>query len=926
MIYNVKRIVALAASLSMLSSVVFTGSVFAEGSDEPITGYTLTAEESASGDGWTWSPTDGKLSISDATIDVTDDFAFNIESDKDVTVDVEGMNSLTVSSAADDRDVTAIKSNKSVKFVGGGALNINMMADSNSKTGIDVTGDISVSDNTIISSNIGMASKSLVGIKAVNVTVGNADSKAQIVSSTYDLATDTEDSYTMGIEASGLYKQLNGATDIEACGANLNSLGLHANGIEIDGGDVNVKVGNVVKSDGTKMAIKSVTPIKAAYSVVNGADAEFENEVTTELTPVEDTVSISVVGAIELKYSESNSDEGTFDYSETENKKDFEINILKLVDDNAFAGYKVYDADENVVANGRIGKVAGNSVKFAVDFAKVPAGEYTVHSYVSYNSDVENEKSLTSDVTVNIEKVDYTGNKELTVPVSVNKDAEGVLDVSDVLDTDVISAEYSALDLVSGDAVLESAVLSRDGKITWRAKTGADNEADQEQVYTLTVSSASHTDFNVTVKFISKAKNTVDVKIDKVDNKVYDGEAYKVTGKTTASIPAAEEGSEAEVVDIDEYEYSYYSVTETVDESGSEPVVNKDYTPIDGAPVNAGKYKVVISVSKYNEEYEGATEAEFEITKRDAKISPKDIRVTKGSAMPELTLEVTGAADVDVDAFNDIIRLAQLKAVNGDTEVTDTNTTGNFKITWASDDEHARILEEIEDAGLNENYNITVMSEGSLNVYRRSSGGGGGSSASSTYTVTFNSNGGTKVDSVKVSKNGTVKEPAAPTKDGFKFTGWYTDKELTKSYDFSEKVTKSFTLYAKYTEIDHTIVLKIGDKQASVFGNAVTNDVAPVIKNDRTMLPARFVAESLGAKVEWDETAPGIVTITKGDTVIVIRIGEENATVNGTEVKLDSPAFIENDRTYTPVRFVAESLGATVEWQEGSSTVTIIEK
>ena len=80
------------------------------------------------------------------------------------------------------------------------------------------------------------------------------------------------------------------------------------------------------------------------------------------------------------------------------------------------------------------------------------------------------------------------------------------------------------------------------------------------------------------------------------------------------------------------------------------------------------------------------------------------------------------------------------------------------------------------------------------------------------------------------------------------------------------------------------------------------------------MLPARFVAENLGAKVEWDGekrivTIKGKHLVTGKDVVIVISIGDKAATtVNGKEVKLDSPVFIEKGRTYTPVRFISEEL------------------
>ena len=225
----------------------------------------------------------------------------------------------------------------------------------------------------------------------------------------------------------------------------------------------------------------------------------------------------------------------------------------------------------------------------------------------------------------------------------------------------------------------------------------------------------------------------------------------------------------------------------------------------------------------------------------------------------------------------------------------------------------------------------------------------GGSGRTKRYTVSFNTNGGNKITSQTVAKDNSVKEPTAPIKENFEFAGWYTDKELTTKYDFTEKVTKSFTLYAKWTEqkqenggsedvvnnnsgnenkeSSNTIVLTIDEHNALVYGTTKTNDVAPKVVNDRTMLPARFVAENLGATVEWDGEKQ-LVTITgknekQEDVTILITIGSDYAKVNGEDVKLDSPAFVENDRTYTPIRFISENLGATVEWNETEQTVTI---
>lgn len=98
----------------------------------------------------------------------------------------------------------------------------------------------------------------------------------------------------------------------------------------------------------------------------------------------------------------------------------------------------------------------------------------------------------------------------------------------------------------------------------------------------------------------------------------------------------------------------------------------------------------------------------------------------------------------------------------------------------------------------NPNYeSITI--EVAVSVYTPSSGGGGGSSVS-RYTVKFETNGGSSVANQTVTKNSAAKEPSKPTKDGYTFVGWYSDKELTEKYDFSEKVTKSITLYAKWSE------------------------------------------------------------------------------------------------------------------------------
>lgn len=68
------------------------------------------------------------------------------------------------------------------------------------------------------------------------------------------------------------------------------------------------------------------------------------------------------------------------------------------------------------------------------------------------------------------------------------------------------------------------------------------------------------------------------------------------------------------------------------------------------------------------------------------------------------------------------------------------------------------------------------------------------------YTITFNSNGGSSMNSQRIARNGRLTNPGEPEKAGYIFTGWYIDKKLTIKYDFEKWVTSSFTLYAGWKE------------------------------------------------------------------------------------------------------------------------------
>ncbi len=112
------------------------------------------------------------------------------------------------------------------------------------------------------------------------------------------------------------------------------------------------------------------------------------------------------------------------------------------------------------------------------------------------------------------------------------------------------------------------------------------------------------------------------------------------------------------------------------------------------------------------------------------------------------------------------------------------------------------------------------------------------------------------------------------------------------------------------------------DIKLFVNGDLVSCDVPPVIQNDRTMVPARAFFESLDAVVTWN-AAKKQVTARTDDTKIILVIGSNVAYVNSVVKVLDTVPTIINDRTMVPARFVSESLGFDVKWVEKSRSVYI---
>jgi len=154
-------------------------------------------------------------------------------------------------------------------------------------------------------------------------------------------------------------------------------------------------------------------------------------------------------------------------------------------------------------------------------------------------------------------------------------------------------------------------------------------------------------------------------------------------------------------------------------------------------------------------------------------------------------------------------------------------------------------------------------------------------------------------------------------------------KTITPTTYFDVSIEGNTKIEVNFKRVDTVLVLRINDPtMIKNEESKIELDSPPVIKNSRTLLPIRAVAEALGAQVNWNEVERKI-TITSTGTRIEMWIGKNLAYTNGKQVLIDPqnknvvPEII-NGRTMVPVRFVAESLGATVIWDEKTKTITIV--
>ena len=217
---------------------------------------------------------------------------------------------------------------------------------------------------------------------------------------------------------------------------------------------------------------------------------------------------------------------------------------------------------------------------------------------------------------------------------------------------------------------------------------------------------------------------------------------------------------------------------------------------------------------------------------------------------------------------------------------------GDGKVTVASSDENVATASVDTDKKV---VTVTLKAVGTAKITVSAAEGDNFLAKDATYGLT-------------VQKKKSSSSSSATTTD--------KDKDNNKTID-NDKTTDNNQAKDDNSAAEKSKVIKlqIGSRIVNVDNEAVIYDAAPVIRNDRTLVPIRIVTETLGGKVDWNGATKEVTLHIDGKEI--------KMTVGKTLEKYGVAPVIIDGRTFVPVRFVADELGATVAWDDATKTVTI---
>ena len=149
-----------------------------------------------------------------------------------------------------------------------------------------------------------------------------------------------------------------------------------------------------------------------------------------------------------------------------------------------------------------------------------------------------------------------------------------------------------------------------------------------------------------------------------------------------------------------------------------------------------------------------------------------------------------------------------------------------------------------------------------------------------------------------------------------------------EAYEYEDEIIISTPQHGNYCamssaeEIYEQLAKRENAPYVVMNNNVLGFETPPVIEDDHTLVPMRFLFEQMGADVEWNQETQ-TATATMNNTAVAFSINDTNAEVNGAAATMDVPARLINDKTMVPLRFLSEEMGYTVTWDESTRTAVI---
>ena len=605
--------------------------------------------------------------------------------------------------------------------------------------------------------------------------------------------------------------------------------------------------------------------------------------------------------------------------------------VLTYMDCSRVVISKAYQADDSAaVIEGTIafsGKLEGDDVSVKVQHAvfadaNASAGEGRAVTLILAldGADKDSYTLNQTEVSANvgrIGKADWNGTAEKTINTYKGCSAEQKGTVgADAFFNGAVPDGAEIKSVTPNSGKMMKSVLLSDGKISY--ESNADITAAENETYTVVIGTTNYHDITARLIFSPVEKTEVTITGITTDaSHEYDGTA-KTGYIGTAEFTPEWNGT------LETVYYLQDGITKTTPANSGSSVEG-------AAPVFAGNYKAVLSIPKSDMMHKGEVSVEFNISKKSVAPPLKDstVFVYNGNSqtyniLPTEAYGVNGAVEKNAGTYKVEVFLkdtanmqwqdgssaplsydfviekakAKIKAadktmfvrrdvpdLSNPVEGKDYTVTGligtdkldgTITLSYSGLDVNKVGTADIIATAENTNSNYDVICEkGTLTIRKRHSSSGGSSADTGKADTPADGNGT------------AVTNPS--------------DKDDDAGEDKPQEKT--------------VIRMRIGNKNVTVDENTIANDASPMLRNDRTMVPIRIITETLGGKVDWNGMVKE-VTLTIDGKEIKMAVGK-------TLEKYGVAPVIVGERTFVPVRFVADELGAATVWDAASKMVTI---